>query len=428
MEKQKKATILSCIFMGIGQIYNKQYLKGALLAIEELIVLIFGIGSGYFYRSIKGVFTLGIIPLHYENDQAAGDNSTFMMIDGIIAIVAFILVVLSYVANIMDARKQAAIVEKPMYKKRLFRDSFDRSFPAIMLSPVFTVIIFITLVPVISSFLIAFTDYSSPNHVPPRALLNWVGLKNFINLIKLSVWKQTFIGVFIWTFVWAILSTLFAYFFGLLFAALMNSKHIKFQKFWRTIFILPMVIPGFISILTMKIMFNKVGPVNQLLQTLFGVSVDWLSNPGLARGILIFVNTWLALGGNMLLMSGILSNLPTDIYEAADLDGASAFQKFKSITLPLILYSAVPLMVMTFSSSINNYGLISMLTGGGPVNANYSYAGDTDILSSWIYSLTMRQGQYNMGMVISIILFALIALLSIYTIKHSNSFKKEDER
>lgn len=427
MGRQKKATVLSCIFMGGGQFYNKQFLKGALLAAEELIVLILGVASGYFYRGIKGVLTLGIIPYHMENNHVVADNSNFLLIDGVISIIVLILFLLSYAANIADARKQAAAVEKPAYRKRSLRESLDRCFPAFMLAPVFAVILFITLSPVISSFLIAFTDYSSPNHIPPRVLLNWVGIRNFINLINYSIWKRTLLGVMIWTFVWAILSTFFAYFFGLLFALFLNTQNIRFKKFWRTILIIPMVIPGFISILTMNIMFNQVGPINQLLQTLFGMRINWFSNSNIARGLLLFVNTWLALGANMLLMSGILSNLPTDIYEAAELDGATVFRKFKSITLPLVLYSTVPLMLMTFASNINNYGLISMLTGGGPVNPNYSFAGDTDIMSSWIYSLTMKQGQYSMGMVISIILFIFLAFVSFIVIKRSNIFKEGDE-
>lgn len=425
MKKSKKATILSCIFMGSGQIYNKQYIKGALLACLELIVLIFGIP--YFIRSIFGLLSLGVVPLHYEDDQAVGDNSTFLMIDGVIALTVLVIFILVYIANVLDARKQAVIIEKTGYTKRTFRNVADHSFAGIMLSPVFAIIIFVTLVPIICSFLIAFTDYSSPNHLPPRVLLDWVGFKNFINLVKLSVWKSTFVGVLIWTFLWATISTITAYLIGLIFALFLSSKKIVFQKFWRTVLILPMVIPGFITILTMKVMFNKVGPVNQLLLSIFGFSVDWFTNANMSRAILIGVNLWLSVGADMLLMSGIISNLPTDIYEAADLDGASVFQKFKSITLPLVIYSTGPLMVMTFSSNLNNYGIITMLTNGGPVDANYRYAGDSDILSSWIYTLTMKQGQYSMGMVISIIMFAIIALISVYIIKHSKSFKEEDD-
>lgn len=424
MENHRKATILSAIFMGLGQIYNRQFIKGVILCCEEIIVLIFGIP--YFINSIWGLITLGIEPLHYVNDIAVGDNSTFMLIDGIISVVILTLVILSYVANIFDAGKVAKGIENYGYKKKSPAWVIDNRFPVFMLAPVFAVIIFVTLVPVIGSFLIAFTDYSSPNHLTPQVLLNWVGFKNFINLIKLSVWKNTFFGVLIWTFIFAALSTFLAYFMGLIFAIFLDSKKIRFMKIFRTILIFPMVIPGFISILTMRVMFNKVGPINQLLQTIGGVSVDWFANSFIARAILIGVNLWLSVGADMLIMSGVMSNLPMDIYEAADLDGASPFRKFRSITLPLVLYSTAPLIIMTFATTLNNYGIVFMLTGGDPVNSNYRYAGDTDILSSWIYSLTLKQGQYNMGMVISIVMFIIVALISVYIIKHSKSFKEED--
>lgn len=424
MNHRSKSRLFSIIFMGFGQIYNGQYFKGIFLALLEIVSLC---NIKNFAVNIYGIYTLGTIPFHYVDDQVVADDSRFILIDGVIALMILFIIIGIYIWNIVDAYKGGIEFEKYGARRESLSTKFDKVFPVAVMAPVFLIIIFITLVPLISSIVFGFTDYSKPDHLPPRVLLNYVGFDNFVKLFSYGEWKSTFAGVLLWTLIWTVTTTATTYIFGFLLAVFVESKKIRFKKFWRAILILPMVVPGFVTILVFKVMFSADGAINNLLLQLFHTKAPWFSDPSFARGMLLFVNLWLSAGGTMMFMSGIISSFPQDLYEAAELDGASEFVKMKSITLPLVFYSAGPLMLMTFANNVNNYGLIQMMTGGDPINGNYRYAGSTDILSSWIYKLTMTQGQYNMGVVISILLFIVLGVFSVFNIKNTRAFKEEGQ-
>jgi arabinogalactan oligomer/maltooligosaccharide transport system permease protein len=151
-----------------------------------------------------------------------------------------------------------------------------------------------------------------------------------------------------------------------------------------------------------------------------------MSDPFSTRSALFIVQIWLGFPYWMALMSGVLSNVDRELYEAAEVDGASPFQRFRKITLPLVLYATAPLLIMSFATNFNNFNLIYLFTEGGPVKVDYSFAGSTDILISWIYKLTLNQGQYNMTSTISIILFIVVASFSIWNFRQTKAFKEED--
>lgn len=111
----------------------------------------------------------------------------------------------------------------------------------------------------------------------------------------------------------------------------------------------------------------------------------------------------------MLLIMGVLTTIPRDMYEAAEVDGATNYQKFRIVTLPMILFSTAPTLIMQFAGNINNFNAIFLLTGGNPVNGNYQYAGSTDLLVTWLYKLTLDQNKNNMASAIGIILFIIVA-------------------
>ncbi len=424
-----RAGLLSILFMGLGQIYNRQFVKGIFFAISELLFLILMLP--YISNGFWGLFTLGEKAQSIVKGKIIqGDHSIFLMVTGILSLIILLLMILIYIINVYDARKVGKLRDdgkKVNNIKGSFVHLWEKGFPYIILTPPFLFIVFFTIIPLMFSILIAFTNYSAPNHLPPRNLVEWVGLQTFVDLFQLKTWSSTFYGVALWTIIWAILSTITTFFIGLLFAVLINSKGIKLKKMWRTIYIIPWAVPGFISILMFRNLFNgQFGPINDYLNTIGIADVPWLSDPTLAKVTCLLVNLWFGFPFYMALMSGVLTGISKDLYEAAEVDGANPRQQFWKITLPLVLYATAPLLILGFAGNFNNFTLIYLLTSGGPANAAYSFAGHTDILLSWIYKLTLEQSQFHIASAVTIIIFIFIATLSIYNFRNTRSFKDED--
>ncbi|MNN34200.1 Maltose transport system permease protein MalF [compost metagenome] len=223
------------------------------------------------------------------------------------------------------------------------------------------------------------------------------------------------------------LATATTYFTGLFYSLIINVKAIKFKRMWRTIYILPWAIPAFISILIFRNFFNaEFGPLNEYLGLIGIDKIPWLGDPFWAKVSLVFVNTWLGFPFWLALMSGVLTNIDKDLYEAAEIDGASSWQRFQTITLPLVLFATAPLLIMSFAGNLNNFNIIYLFTEGGPVNMDYSFAGSTDILISWIFKLTLQQNQFNTASAVSILIFIIIAVFSIWNFRQTRAFKEED--
>jgi arabinogalactan oligomer / maltooligosaccharide transport system permease protein len=429
LDYSTKAAWLSVLFMGLGQLYNKQIIKGIIFILIEAYLLIFA--SVPFGHSMWGLVTLGTTPQHIEGfDIVPGDQSITLMIVGIIYLVAFLLFIWVYYLNVKDAYKNGKLRDMGM-KVNTIKDTYkfmmDKGFPFVLITPALIFTVFLTMLPLLFGILIAFTNYSSPNHLPPKHLVDWVGLQTVIDLFKVQGWSNTFYGVFGWTVIWAILSTFTCFFVGLFFAVIINQQGIVFKKFWRGVFILPWAVPQIISILIMRNMFNETfGPINQYITALGFHAVPWLSDPMAAKILIVTVNIWFGFPYWMVLMSGVMTSINNELYEAADVDGATGFQKFKGITFPIVMFSTAPLLILSFAGNFNNFNIIYMLTGGNPVNDNYTYAGSTDILITWIYKLTLNQGQYNMASVVSILIFIIIAALSIWNFRRTRAFKEED--
>jgi arabinogalactan oligomer/maltooligosaccharide transport system permease protein len=159
----------------------------------------------------------------------------------------------------------------------------------------------------------------------------------------------------------------------------------------------------------------------------FGVGkVPWLTDPFWAKVTVIVVNMWVGIPVSMVLIMGILTTIPRDMYEAAEVDGASIFQKFRIITLPMVLFSTAPILITQFAGNINNFNVIFLLTNGDPVKGDYQYAGATDLLVTWLYKLTLNNNKYNVASAIGIIIFVIIAAFSIWNYRRTRSFKEED--
>lgn len=415
--------------MGLGQFYNRQYAKGLLLALIELMYIF--ILSPFLVHGLWGIATLGEKPQKMAGNKIVqGDHSIYLMIIGIISIILIFVFALLYVIGYHDAKRVGRRRDEGKEPNGLWASLHvltEKGFPYILLIPAIVFTLFLTAVPLLFGILIAFTNYSSPNHLPPRALVNWVGFGTFKNLLGLASWSRTLIGVGTWTIIWAIAATVTSFFAGLIMAVLINSNGIKLKKFWRTIFIIPWAVPGFISIMVMRNIFNsQFGPLNQYLGMLDIQSIPWLTNPTWAKIVCILVNMWFGMPYFMALMTGVLTGIPADMYEAAEVEGANAFYVFRKITLPMVLFATAPLLIMSFTYNFNNFTLIYLLTAGDPVNSSYAFAGNTDILLSWIYKLTLERQQFNLASAVSILVFIVIAGVSMFSFSRSRSFREED--
>jgi len=424
-----KAAIFSALFIGLGQLYNRQYVKGFLWMV--VAQLFFWTYYPIAYKGITGLITLGDVPSRIMKGKVVqGDHSIFLLINGLITVVIILLFLGMYIMNIVDAKKNGEIRDEGGqvlgFIASLKRAKF-RNFPYLLLLPASCFVLFVTVMPLVFNVLIAFTNYSAPDHIPDRSLVDWIGFASFYDLFTQEAWRSTFVGIAVWNIIWATVSTISVFLSGLILAMMVNHPRIKFKKFWRTAFILPWAVPQFISILVFRVLLNgSFGPINDLIVNLGFSPVPWLSDPTMAKVSIILVNLWFSTPFLMALMSGVLTTMPRDLYEAAEVDGASWRQKFTKITLPLVLLATAPILIMQFAFNFNNFNLIYLLTDGNPNQPDYFYAGSTDILISWIFKMTLNQSQFNMASAVSIIMFILIAGFSLWNYKRMKSNQEED--
>ena len=197
---------------------------------------------------------------------------------------------------------------------------------------------------------------------------------------------------------------------------------------WRFFFILSIAVPQFVSLLIVRTLLNENGAINMALMDWGWIKepLPFWTNATWARVTVIIVNCWVGIPYTMLTMTGILQNIPADLYEAARVDGANAIVTFFKITLPYMLFVTMPSLITTFTGNINNFNVIYLLSGGGPTNTLGHTAGDTDLLVTWLYKLTIDRQEYNIGAVIGIFTFVVLAIVSLVTYRNTNSYKDEE--
>lgn len=245
-----------------------------------------------------------------------------------------------------------------------------------------------------------------------------IWFENYSQIITDPRVREPLIRVFIWTIVFALATVLTTFALGLLLALALN-KPIRGRRIYRSILVLPYAMPSVMSILIWGGMFNtEFGAIN----TLLGTDVAWFSDPNFARIAVILVNLWLGFPYFYLISSGALQAIPSELLEAAAIDGANPRQIFRKITLPLLLQILSPLLIASFAFNFNNFNLIYLLTGGGPRNQlDGEIAGATDILISYTYKIAFGTGTQDLGLAsaISLIIFLLIASISLYGLRKS---------
>lgn len=244
-----------------------------------------------------------------------------------------------------------------------------------------------------------------------------IGFKNFTKLIRSPQISGPFLRVFGWTFLWAFLSVITTFTLGLALAMLLNDPYLKLRKIYRTLLIIPYSIPGFISALIWRGFFNtEMGIVNRILNDFFQVIIPWLQDPIWAKVALVVVNLWLGFPYMMIITLGALQSIPSELGEAAAIDGASNWQQFKKITFPLLLISLAPLLIGSFAFNFNNFNVIYLVTQGRPaIPGAGTPAGATDILISYTYRLAfegVRGNQWGLASAVSLIIFIIIAVIS----------------
>ena len=287
----------------------------------------------------------------------------------------------------------------------------------------------LTILPLIFMILLAFTNFDK-NHQPPGTLFTWVGLRNFKSLLYANpILSTTFIGILKWTAIWAVFATFLNYIFGMMLAMIINRKGIKFKGFWRTMFVISIAVPQFVTLLIMAQLLHDRGAINIILKEIGWISesIRFLTNGNNAKIVVIIVNMWIGIPYTMLITSGILMNIPKDLYESAKIDGAGPVVQFLKITLPYMLSVTGPYLITQFIGNINNFNVIYLLTGGGPLSLNYFQAGETDLLITWLYKLTLNEKNYALASTIGIVIFAISATLSLIVFKRVTGDGKEGQ-
>ncbi|HGS4995188.1 TPA: carbohydrate ABC transporter permease [Vibrio cholerae] len=410
----------SWIIMGSTQLANKHWITGGVFFAMQCLFILY---LPDLATALKGLISLGDVAQTRQGFKVIqGDNSIFMLVEGVIALLFLFLVIIAYVMNVRHAQ---ACEPCRLTVRQQLKAIYDEKFAFIILSPAFIASIAFIIMPIAITVLVSFTNYSAPHHIPPKNLVDWVGFKNFLTLFELKIWSSTFVGVATWTVIWAIAATICTCGFGFILALALENRNIKAKKLWRFVFILPYAIPAFVTLLMFRLLLNGIGPVNATLNAWGFESVAFLSDPYLAKLTVIAVSVWVGAPYFMLLISGALTNIPRDLYEASEVDGASKFQQFREITLPMVLHQVAPSLVMTFAHNFNNFGAIFLLTEGGPINPEYRFAGHTDILITWIYKLTLDFQQYQIASVISIVIFLFLSVIAIWQFRRMKSFKDD---
>lgn len=430
-------TRLSYIIMGSGSFLRGQYAKGFMYLFAQIVFNIYFFLIGV--DRLKGLKTLGTTVQGKVWDEAKeiyiysqGDNSMLFLLFGVLALMIVIAFVLLYFRNINLAIENQKLLEEGKTLPK-FRDDvielFDSKFHVTILFLPTVLTFLFTILPLIFMILIAFTNYDK-NHQPPGNLFSWVGLTNFKNMFYGNpLISKTFFSLLSWTFVWAFFATFFNYILGMLLAMLINKKGIRLKKMWRTIFVITIAVPQFVTLLLMSQLLHELGPVNVLLQKwgLISSPIRFLTNGRLAKYTVIAVNLWVGIPYTMLITSGILMNIPADLYESAKIDGASPIQQFINITLPYMLHVTTPYLITQFIGNINNFNVIYLLTGGGPANLNYYQAGETDLLVTWLYKLSLTEKNYALASTVGIVIFLISAFLSLVVFNRSMEEGKETQ-
>ena len=443
-------TKTSYLIMGFGSIARGQVLRGLLFLLMEVVFIFYMVTAGGHWMSMLP--SLGKVGPHEEYNMVLdaytrvyGDNSFKILLYGVLTIFFIVAFLYTWRLNV----KQNRIAEEYLKSGRRLKTGkddlralVDEQFYKTLLALPLTGILVFTVMPIVFMILVAFTNYDGSHDGYNNALFGWQGLANFRTLLTWSGsgvnYSATFGEILTWTLIWAFFATFTNYFLGMFVAMMINKKGIKLKKVWRTILVMTIAIPQFISLLYVSKMFAKNGIVNGFLLNMGWIkqAIDFWGSTAhhglLPRVMVIIINIWIGIPYLMLIATGILMNIPADLYESSRIDGANAWQQYTKITLPYMLFITGPYLLTSFTSNMNNFNVIYLLTGGAPTNAAASGAagsvGFTDLLITWLFKITTgAEAQYYLASVVGIMVFVVVALITLVVYNVLPSIKNEED-
>lgn len=418
---------VSLLLPGVGQLLNGQYKKAIFFFVLSFFAYFAALPYTLGFGNYQGEGIAGLISLAAEGGKL--DRSLIFMIEGIISI----FLILFILAVLFISFKDVQNVEKSKIKGTRARNWFETKtsvfedgFPYMVSLPALFVIVFIVLVPVTTAILLSFTNLD-PNH---QNKFEWIGIANY-KLIALGegVAGGPFWLILGWTLIWTLCATSLAIAIGFGLAILSNNERVKGKVFFRSVYLLPWAVPAFITIMFFSIMFSPKGALTEVLNNV--IQTDSLivvkNDPFWSRITLIALQGWLGSAYVFLLSTGVLQAIPADLYEAAQIDGATAWQKLKRITLPIVLFQTAPLLVGQYTFNFNNFSIIYLFNSGGPFEPSKygNLAGSTDLLISYIFKLTTENDYQAIGAAITIVISMGLMLFAFIGFKNSKAFKEE---
>jgi len=453
------AVKLSFLIFGFGNLYYGQVLRGLLFLLFEVVFIGYMlVPSGGLYWLAKGNWfqtgaTIGTVqggfvydPIFDTDVWTPGDDSVKVMLYGLLTILfigAFLCTWRMQLKQCQICMHITAQGKKVKSGKDDLRSLVDDQFHKTMLALPLTGILVFTVLPIIYMVLVAFTSYDAA-HDGYSNLFSWVGLEHFNELLNFGRGGLglAFGEILSWTLMWSFFATFTNYFLGMFVAILFNKKGIGLKKFWRTALVMTIAIPQFVSLLYVAKLFDSSGILGELLGKIPSVQEFLRSNnyislwdsPTVARILVIVINIWVGIPYVMLQATGILMNIPQDLYESSRVDGANAWQQYTKITLPYMLFVTGPALLTSFVGNLNNFNVIYLLTGGNPLNTEIGTAGGvsvghTDLLITWLYKMALgsAESKYYMASVIGILLFVVCAVLSLIVYNVIPSTKNEED-
>jgi arabinogalactan oligomer / maltooligosaccharide transport system permease protein len=252
-----------------------------------------------------------------------------------------------------------------------------------------------------------------------------VGAANFQRVVTSPAIRGPFFRVFVWTFTYATLAVLTQFALGLFLAVTLNRPGMRGRRIYRSILVIPFALPSFMTALVWAGMLNReFGVINRML----GTAVPWLADPTMAKVSILLVNLWLGFPYMFLICTGALQSIPTELREAASVDGATALQGFRKVTFPLLLVSIAPLLIASFAFNFNNFNIVYLLTRGRPPIAGAATpAGHTDILITYTYRLAFEGGRgadYGFAAAISVMIFLIVGSISAFSFRYTRTLEE----
>ena len=442
---------LSLLWWGAGYFRRKQYAKALLMTLLEIAVIAFTLNFAMAYVPKFG--TLGTVQAEQvfnmqtmQTEWNDYDNSFMILLFSLFSFVIWFAAAVVCMRNVVNAYELQIQAQRGKHINTFvedLREYLDKKFHITLLSlPVLGIVVF-TLIPMLLLILVAFTNYDQ-QHMPPTNLFTWVGFSNFVTLFGggiTTTFGYAFIRILGWTIVWSFFATLTTYLGGILMSLLLNSKLTRGTKIWRTMLVVTIAVPQFVSLLLMRNFFANSGIVNTICANigltgflrdigLISTSyIPFMTAPGWVHVMIILINIWIGIPYQMLIATGVLMNLPTDQIESARIDGASPFQVFKSITMPYMLQVTGPALITDFVKNFNNFNVIYLLTQNVFVTTNQfmanSQAKETDLLVTWLFTLTQDYYNYKMASVIGIMVFIVCAVFTLVGFNFMISGDKE---